>query len=31
VQECYLRAFRYFDTFSGSAIKPWQWLCRVQA
>jgi RNA polymerase sigma-70 factor (ECF subfamily) len=23
VQECYLRAFRYFDTFSGSAIKPW--------
>jgi sigma-70-like protein len=23
VQECYLRAFRYFDSFSGSAIKPW--------
>jgi RNA polymerase sigma-70 factor (ECF subfamily) len=23
VQECYLRAFRYFDTFSGSAVKPW--------
>lgn len=22
VQECYLRAFRYFDTFGGSAIKP---------
>ena len=23
VQECYLRAFRYFDTFRGAAIKPW--------
>src|SRR5947208_1339694 len=23
VQECYLRALRYFDTFRGSAIKPW--------
>jgi RNA polymerase sigma-70 factor, ECF subfamily len=23
VQECYLRAFRYFDTFSGSTMKPW--------
>jgi RNA polymerase sigma-70 factor (ECF subfamily) len=23
VQECYLRAYRYFDTFGGSAIKPW--------
>jgi RNA polymerase sigma factor (sigma-70 family) len=23
VQECYLRAFRYFDSFGGSAIKPW--------
>jgi len=23
VQECYLRAFRYFDTFRGGAIKPW--------
>jgi RNA polymerase sigma-70 factor, ECF subfamily len=23
VQECYLRAFRYFDTFGGLAIKPW--------
>jgi RNA polymerase sigma-70 factor, ECF subfamily len=23
VQECYLRAFRYFDTFVGSAMKPW--------
>jgi RNA polymerase sigma-70 factor, ECF subfamily len=23
VQECYLRAYRYFDTFSGSAVKPW--------
>jgi DNA-directed RNA polymerase specialized sigma24 family protein len=22
-QECYLRALRYFDTFRGSAIKPW--------
>ncbi len=22
-QECYLRAYRYFDTFSGPAIKPW--------
>ena len=23
VQECYLRALRYFNTFHGSAIKPW--------
>ncbi len=23
VQECYLRAWRYFDTFTGTAIKPW--------
>jgi len=23
VQECYLRAFRYFDTFHGGQIKPW--------
>jgi RNA polymerase sigma-70 factor, ECF subfamily len=23
VQECYLRALRYFDTFGGSDIKPW--------
>jgi RNA polymerase sigma-70 factor (ECF subfamily) len=23
VQECYLRALRYFETFRGSAIKPW--------
>src|SRR6185312_17478339 len=23
VQECYLRAFRHFDTFRGPAIKPW--------
>jgi RNA polymerase sigma factor (sigma-70 family) len=23
VQECYMRALRYFDTFRGSAIKPW--------
>jgi len=23
VQECYLRAFRHFDTFRGEAIKPW--------
>jgi RNA polymerase sigma-70 factor, ECF subfamily len=23
VQECYLRAFRHFDTFRGSEIKPW--------
>ena len=22
-QECYLRAFRHFDTFRGGAIKPW--------
>lgn len=22
-QECYLRAYRYFDTFSGPSIKPW--------
>jgi RNA polymerase sigma-70 factor (ECF subfamily) len=23
VQECYLRAFRHFETFRGGAIKPW--------
>src|SRR5205807_3574474 len=23
VQDCYLRAFRHFDTFRGPAIKPW--------
>jgi RNA polymerase sigma-70 factor, ECF subfamily len=23
VQECYLRVWRYFDTFTGTAIKPW--------
>jgi RNA polymerase sigma factor (sigma-70 family) len=23
VQECYLRALRYFDTFRGTKIKPW--------
>jgi RNA polymerase sigma-70 factor, ECF subfamily len=23
VQECYLRAFRYYDRFRGDAIKPW--------
>src|SRR5215467_6201952 len=23
VQECYLRAFRHFDTYHGPAIKPW--------
>jgi RNA polymerase sigma factor (sigma-70 family) len=23
VQECYLRALRHFDTFRGSAMKPW--------
>jgi RNA polymerase sigma-70 factor, ECF subfamily len=23
VQECYLRAFRHFETFRGDAIKPW--------
>jgi RNA polymerase sigma-70 factor (ECF subfamily) len=23
VQECYLRAFRHFETLRGSAIKPW--------
>jgi RNA polymerase sigma factor (sigma-70 family) len=23
VQDCYLRAFRHFNTFRGSAIKPW--------
>jgi RNA polymerase sigma-70 factor, ECF subfamily len=23
VQECYLRALRYFDGFNGTAIKPW--------
>jgi len=23
VQECYLRAFRHFETFRGGAVKPW--------
>src|SRR6188474_439684 len=23
VQECYLRAFRHFETFRGGPIKPW--------
>ena len=23
VQECYMRAFRHFDTFRGGPIKPW--------
>lgn len=23
VQECYLRAYRYFDGFTGSGVKPW--------
>jgi RNA polymerase sigma-70 factor (ECF subfamily) len=23
VQDCYLRAFRHFDTFQGDSIKPW--------
>src|ERR1700742_355659 len=23
VQECYLRAYRHFDTFRGGPIKPW--------
>src|ERR1700688_1906519 len=23
VQDCYLRAFRHFDTFRGGPIKPW--------
>src|ERR1700688_768049 len=23
VQECYLRAFRHFDSFRGTVIKPW--------
>ena len=23
MQECYLRAFRHFDTFRGGPIKPW--------
>jgi RNA polymerase sigma-70 factor (ECF subfamily) len=35
VQECYLRAFRYFDSFGGAAIKPWLFailrnVCRAQ-
>jgi RNA polymerase sigma-70 factor, ECF subfamily len=35
VQECYLRAFRYFDSFGGTAIKPWLFailrnVCRAQ-
>jgi RNA polymerase sigma-70 factor (ECF subfamily) len=35
VQECYLRAFRHFDTFRGSTIRPWLMailrnVCRAQ-
>jgi RNA polymerase sigma factor (sigma-70 family) len=35
VQECYLRAFRYFDRFRGDDIKPWLMailrnVCRVE-
>jgi len=34
-QECYLRAFRHFDTFRGGPIKPWllailRNVCRVE-
>jgi RNA polymerase sigma-70 factor (ECF subfamily) len=34
VQECYLRALRYFRTFRGPAVKPWlltilRTVCRV--
>src|SRR6476646_4160064 len=28
VQECYLRAFRHFDTYRGPAIKPWLFSIR---
>jgi len=35
VQECYLRALRHFDTFRGSATKPWLFailrnVCRTE-
>ena len=35
VQECYLRAFRHFETFRGGPIKPWllailRNVCRVE-
>src|ERR1700730_14286775 len=35
VQECYLRALRYFDTYRGPAIKPWLFailrnVCRTE-
>jgi RNA polymerase sigma-70 factor (ECF subfamily) len=35
VQECYLRAFRHFDSYRGPAIKPWLFailrnVCRVE-
>lgn len=35
VQECYLRAFRHFDTYRGPAIKPWLFailrnVCRAE-
>src|ERR1700726_1159578 len=35
VQECYLRALRYFDTYRGPAMKPWLFailrnVCRTE-
>ena len=35
VQECYLRAFRHFDSYRGGAIKPWLFailrnVCRAE-
>jgi RNA polymerase sigma factor (sigma-70 family) len=35
VQECYLRAFKHFDTYRGPAIKPWLFavlrnVCRAE-
>src|SRR3954447_26679060 len=35
VQECFLRAFRHFDSYRGPAIKPWLFailrnVCRVE-
>src|SRR5450631_4302746 len=35
VQECYLRAFRHFDTFRGGPVKPWLFailrnVCRAE-
>src|SRR6202048_2124333 len=35
VQECYLRAFRHFDTYRGPSIKPWLFailrnVCRAE-